>query len=426
MGVEDNLPDRFDIVVVGGGPAGMGAATISASIGLTAALIDDQPNLGGQIYRNIAHSPAELRSALGPTYRAGREQVEQFLKSGVWHIDCASVWDIDSDQRLLISRQGRSFSVQAKKIIVATGAMERPVPIPGWTLPGVFTVGALQTALKGSGTAPQGRLALVGSGPLLLQLLCQYLKLGIRPTAIVSTTPSGSFKDAIAKLPAAIGVPSQLLQGVKLLSALRRSRIPFHRNVRNLGVLGSGFVEGLSFETDLGAVELALDIVALHEDVVPNPQLARLVGAEHKWNAERSCFEPRLDPWGRSSVENVLITGDAGGIEGALAASARGVLAASAAAFDLGHIDRDQRGAFAADAMALRKRHASARPFLDRLFPPPEIDHLLMQINTIICRCENVNAGQINTALADGATGPNQVKAFTRCVWGPAREECVD
>ncbi len=154
--------------------------------------------------------------------------------------------------------------------------------------------------------------------------------------------------------------------------------------------------------------------------MIPNTQISLGLQLAHEWDRAQLCWRPMTTEWGRTSLENVAIAGDGGGIAGAAAAASSGQLAALDAALVLGIIDeaeRDQRG------RAIRRqrdRECALRPFLDVLYRPREA--VLNPADEIIaCRCEEITAGQIRRAVRLGATGPNQIKAFLRCGMGPCQ-----
>ena len=162
---EVSIRSPVDLAIVGAGPAGLAAAVTAATHGLRVAVIDEQPEPGGQIYRGIesvsAQRPAHL-ALLGADYAAGLELVKAFRASGAEYLPQTSVWQIDASRNVFTRSNGRAERIAAKQVLIATGAMERPVPIPGWTLPGVMTCGAAQTLLKSTGAVPDGRFVLAG------------------------------------------------------------------------------------------------------------------------------------------------------------------------------------------------------------------------------------------------------------------------
>jgi NADPH-dependent 2,4-dienoyl-CoA reductase/sulfur reductase-like enzyme len=174
-----------DIIIIGAGPAGMAAALTAAKLGLKAALLDEQPRPGGQIYRNVTQVTPDGVRILGPDYLHGRKLATSLIDAGVDLHFATTVWDIAPDLTVSALSEGRSFRLHAPQLIAATGAMERASPIPGWTLPCVLNAGAAQIALKSGGSIPSGKIVLAGGGPLLLLVACQLLDAGAEIAGIV-------------------------------------------------------------------------------------------------------------------------------------------------------------------------------------------------------------------------------------------------
>ena len=134
-----DLRDEYDVVVVGAGPAGLAAATACARAGLSTVLFDEQASPGGQIYRSITDTPVNNQSLLGPDYWKGARLADAFANSGAQYVSGATVWSLTPEREIGVSVRGGSRLLSARRVISATGALERPFPIPGWTLPGVMT-----------------------------------------------------------------------------------------------------------------------------------------------------------------------------------------------------------------------------------------------------------------------------------------------
>ena len=167
-------------MVVGAGPAGLAAATTTAELGLDVLLADEHPVPGGQIWRRAEDPAVDADAVLGPEYVAGGLKVARFRASGAGYLPGATVWGVEPG-RVLLSTRGEARDLEAGHVILATGAIERPFPVPGWTLPGVMGAGGAQALLKSAGLVPAEPPVLAGTGPLLLLLAWQYLQAGVVP-----------------------------------------------------------------------------------------------------------------------------------------------------------------------------------------------------------------------------------------------------
>jgi octopine oxidase subunit A len=406
---------NFDLAIVGAGPAGMAAAALAGELGLATLVVDEQAGPGGQIYRGIESTPEE--SPLASDYRDGRPLVAGLRHSAVDYRPATTVWHIDPSGELsLIDAAGRSTTVTARRILLACGAIERPVPIPGWTLPGVMTAGAAQILLKTAGLVPEGRTVLAGQGPLLALVARQLARAGAPPVAILETTPRANYIAAARYLPGLWAARHALAEGLRLRLGLRAAAATLLTGVRGLRAVGRRRLEAVAWDGG----EIAADHLLLHEGVIPNTQISLALQAEHHWDEAQLCWRPVVDAWGRSSLPAVSIAGDAAGIAGAAAAALSGRLAALDAADALERIDTSERHRRAAPVLAGLERERAIRPFLDALYR--RSDAMLDPADdVIVCRCEEVTAGQIRRAVRLGASGPNQVKAFVRCGMGPCQ-----
>lgn len=416
MSVDDLRPD-YDLAVIGAGPAGLAAATVAAQAGLATVLFDEQPAPGGQIYRAITSTPLQKRAVLGDDYWAGAGLVEDFRGSGAQYAPGATVWSLSRDREIGVSVAGRARMIAAKRVIIATGALERPFPIPGWTLPGVMTAGAAQTMLKSSGMAAQGRVVLAGCGPLLWLLAWQYLNAGVRIAALLDTTPSANRMAALPHILPFLASP-YLAKGLRLLRAVRRA-VRVINGVVEIKAQGEDRVRGVSYRASGSEERMEpCDVLLLHQGVVPNVNLAMSVGVEHRWDDVQLCWTPMLDDDFATSIDGIAIAGDGAGIAGAGAARERGRIAAFAAVRAL-RPDSVHAGAEVAARQALA-REARGRRFLDVLYRPAS-QFRLPASDTIVCRCEEVTAQQIVDTVGLGCSGPNQMKSFLRSGMGPCQ-----
>lgn len=397
-----------DCVVVGAGPAGMAAATLLAERGVDVVVLDEQAAPGGQIWRGVERAPAGRLAVLGEDYAAGAGVVARFRASGAGYRSGASVWNVTAEREVWAGGE----RLEGRCVLLAVGAMERAVPVPGWTLPGVMGAGGVQILLKSSGLVPQG-LVLVGNGPLLYLLAAQCIAAGAPPAAVVDTARAEDLVPALRLLrPAAW---PYLRKGLMLQGAIRAAGVAWHRGVDLVRLLGCDRVERVRFRSGGREVEIAAGLVGLHEGVIPTQHVARAAGCAHVWDEGQACFRPVLDEWGNSSVDGVLVAGDAGGIGGAAAAVHAGRIAAAEVLRRVGRVDEAERdGLAAADRRGLA-RHLAVRPFLERRYRPSA---LVPADEVVVCRCEEVTAGDLRRAVAQGAQGPNQAKAFTRAGMG--------
>ena len=192
-----------DLIVIGAGPAGMSAARRAAALGLSVLILDEQPAAGGQIYRNVDRASAARNDILGKDYTHGRTLTEGLHHENITHLMGAVVWQIEDGTRVAFTQNGKGALAVGQRILLATGALERPMPLPGWTLPGVMTAGAAQILLKQSGIACQGAV-LVGSGPLLYLIATQMVRAGVPPLALVETQTTGDLTKSMRHLGGAL------------------------------------------------------------------------------------------------------------------------------------------------------------------------------------------------------------------------------
>jgi octopine oxidase subunit A len=403
-----------DLAIIGAGPAGMAAATMATELGLDTMLVDEQDAPGGQIYRGVERAPES--SPLGADYLAGRELAAALRSSTARYRPATTVWHIDPDGTLSLVADGKSETVTARHILLATGAIERPVAIPGWTLPGVMTVGAAQILLKTADLVAEGRAVLAGQGPLLALVALQLARAGAPPIAVLQTTPRRNYGAAARHFGELWAGRRDFAKGLALLFGLSRAGVAVRRGVRRLRAIGRGRLERVAWDGG----EIAADHLFLHEGVIPNTQISLGLQLAHRWYDRQLCWSPVVDDWGRTGLAGIAIAGDGGGIAGATAAALSGRLAALDAATVLGRIDEAGRDRRAVPIRAALARERAIRPFLDTLYRPS--DGVLSPTDEVIaCRCEEVSAGQIRQAVRLGATGPNQAKAFLRCGMGPCQ-----
>lgn len=413
-----------DLAIIGGGPAGLAAAATARAHVLETILFDEQPAPGGQIYRNVegvSRDAPGLLPLLGEDYGRGRALAEAFRGSGAAYAPETSVWEIEPDGTLGVLGPSGAALVRARRILIAAGAMERPMPVPGWTLPGVMTVGAAQSLLKSAGAVPDVPVVMAGSGPLLYLVAHQLIASGAPLRAVLDTTPPGNYRRALAHLPAALRSAGQLLTGRRWMREIRAKGISLVRGARDVRAAGGDRLEAVEFSAGGENRRLDAGLLLLHQGVVPNHHLALSVDCAAGWDDTQFCWRTETDTWGATSVDTIAVAGDCGGIGGALAAEHQGRLAALDAAHRLDALDRPSRDRQAAPGFAAIRRVAGLRRFLDVLFRPAPEYLVPPRDDVVVCRCEEVTAGELRQVVGHGCMGPNQAKAFTRAGMGPCQ-----
>ena len=413
-----------ELAIIGGGPAGIAAATTATSLGVDTLLLDEQSEPGGQIYRGIEavqRTRASDLKILGEEYAEGAALAEAFRASGSGYEPGSMAWQVRGDGAVGVSRGGVSRILWAQQVLLATGAMERPVPIPGWTFPGVMGAGAAQSLLKAPGLVPDGPVAIVGTGPLIYLIAAQFVRAGVPIAAVLVTAPEIGVTDTMRALPGALGAGRTLLKGLSWLNELRASGTRIVYDVTQPVIEGTRYAEAVTYTHGGTLHRAAASLVLLHNGVIPATQLAFGAGCSAVWDAAQHCWQPESDEWGATSEARIAIAGDGAGILGAKAAACRGRLAALDAALRLGKIDAARRDRMAREDRAELARQQTLRGVLDRLFPPALALLAPNAADDIVCRCEEVTVGEIEEAVALGSTEINRVKAFTRCGMGPCQ-----
>lgn len=398
------------IVIVGAGPAGISAARTLLNHGIKPCLVDESLRGGGQIYRR---QPANFQRSAKQLYgfEAGKATaVHRTLDAMAPLIDYRPetlVWNAE-DGRLDMLNNGHAESLEYARIIVATGATDRILPVPGWTLPGVYSLGAAQIALKYQGCAIGERVAFCGSGPLLYLVAYQYAKAGAKVVAVLDSAPLSAQCRA---LPALLGQPATLAKGIYYRAWLTAHGVPVHQGATLQQIDGEQRVRGIRW----GKHVLECDSVAFAHALRSETQLADLLGCEFAWNPLNRAWLPQRDNAGRSSVSSVYLAGDGAGIMGADAAQMAGERAALAVLEDSGIAIDPLRPALLEQQLAgiQRFRHG-----LETAFPFPEQWAAQAPDALILCRCEEVSVGDVRAVVDEGHWEINRVKAHCRVGMG--------
>jgi NADPH-dependent 2,4-dienoyl-CoA reductase/sulfur reductase-like enzyme len=405
------------VAVVGAGPAGVRAVEQLVRAGIQPVWLEESPDGGGRIYqRPPAGFTRDHRAIYGAD--AGRARrlhatLEALKPRTDWRPETL-VWNIRPCERLLDTQDAaqRRKAIAYDALILCTGAMDRILPIPGWTMPGVTTLGGAQIALKAQGVGIGARPVFVGTGPLLVLAALQYAKAGAKPALVLDTTPF------VTKAMAGAGLLWNLptfLRGLRYTAALRLHGVPVAVDATPVAIEGEGRAMALRWR-DSGWREhvTPCDAVAMGWGLKPEAQLADLAGVPFRFDAVGHNWVPERDAAGRTPVAGVYLAGDGAGIAGAEAAELAGARAALALLEDHG-LPADE--ALRAHLDGRLRTEARFRAALERAFPFPSSLAAAVADSTLLCRCEAITAGELRAAARD-APELNRGKALTRVGMG--------
>jgi thioredoxin reductase len=401
-----------DLLVIGGGAGGLAAATLAAEAGLSVTLVDERAKPGGQFFKQPgdAHRFAATIAA-DAQVAEGRKRIERARLAGVEILSGAEAWGAFAPHTVGVTTADQSLLFRPKRLIVATGAYERGLPVPGWTLPGVMTTGAAQTLLKTDGVLPGRRVLVCGNGPLNLQVALELARAGAEIVAIAELAERPGIAQAGALLRMTANAFDLAWQGADMLLELSRHRIPLMHGQGLTRVERSG--EALL--ASLGQRRFEVDAVLMGYGFMPSNELLRALGCRHDFDAVRGHLVTRRNADCETSVAGVHAVGDCCGLGGARAAADEGVIAGAAVARAFGY-SVDQRQV--ATAHANLRRHRAFQAALWQVFAAPRLQAGRADADTIVCRCEEVTLGAVDRALGDGVPAIGEVKRRTRLGMG--------
>ncbi len=379
------MTERYDVLVIGAGPAGLAAAQAAASHGARVGMVDAQPRAGGQVWRHDVRrgAPRAAREAIAATH-------------GVTLLAQHTIVASENGALRTENAQG-SVLLTYGALVLATGARELLLPFPGWTLPGVTGAGGLQALAKQGWPVAGKRVVVAGTGPLLLAAAATLRAHGAKVVGIHEQASAASVRAFASQL---VHWPARALQALSLRAKLAGVPYRFGSIVRRAH--GDDALRMVEIEDANDTACVDCDLLAVGYGLVPNVELAQMLGCALDRTAVHPCVQ--VDELLRTSVSSVLAAGEACGIGGLATARVEGAIA--------GHMAAGRQD----DARALLPARERARRFgklLAEHFAPGARVHALATAQTPVCRCEDVMLGDL-----DGFADARDAKLATRCGMG--------
>lgn len=416
-----------ELLVIGAGAGGLAAASVAAEAGAGVTVVDERTIPGGQFYKQPSPSASLPDSLAGdPQIAAGRSLIDWAERSGASLSLGTVVWGAFASGELAVFDGSCSRIYRPQRTVVATGAYERGLPLPGWTLPGVMTTGAAQVLLRSYGVLAGRRILVAGNGPLNLQVALEMKRAGAESVAVAELARAPGPASLMDSLSMAIAAPRLTLNGIGYLAGLKRAGVPVFfgqglASVEQAGDalrahIGPGDADGIEAQRALD-----VDRVCMGVGFQPNNEILRSLGCRHRFDDARGQLVTERNDDCETTVTGTYAVGDCCGLGGAPAAREEGVIAGCAVARSLDRALPDRIVEQERQARRDLKRHRAFQAALWRMFRAPRYQAELARPDTIICRCENVRLAELEAALADGDPSIGSVKRRTRLGMGPCQ-----
>jgi len=420
-----------DLVIVGGGPAGQAAAAVASNAGLSVLMYDEQAQMGGQILRQ---PPAAMRVAgwlPGRAYRRLKVQLARArdLEGVEWRgrRSVTAVFPREDGEPgyvvLAVPTDGGDHErVVTRRLLVAAGCYDLPFPIPGWTLPGVTSAGALQAFVKSQQLVSSDRLVLAGTHPLQLILADQIQAAGGKVAMVLFAQSFGQMARGVLARPyAALRHVNLLLEAAAAFMRVRKAGTPIRFGWVVSEVEGRSRVEAVRTRTANDQSEFhPCERVALCFGFTPQTDLPRALGASARVAPGAGGWAILADGWGRTDRAHLYVAGETTGVSGALGAMEEGHLAGLAIAIDTGKLAEPHARRLGLSARRRIRRINGFARLIEKVADPTEFLFSLVTRETIVCRCEGVTRAQIEEALSSASPpgSPSAVKLITRAGMG--------
>lgn len=437
--------EKVDIAIIGGGPAGLMASIEAAQAGANIVMIDGREMPGGNYYKKYLYSTGSKDGLIDDQDKkelfemvdgANRLKIRFLNETTVWGVfRDARFYTTDKDQFPTYSVHDPSFtlalqgpnevdSIEARSLIIAPGVYDRIFPFPGWTLPGVMSLGGAQLLLKEQGWVPGKRILVAGTGPLLLAVAADLSKAGADIVALVDTSSLLDGWQSIYHF--LFGNIGKLIQGFKYWQTLRKYKVPLLFRHAVFHVIGEssvqaaivGKVDNVGHPIEGTERTYTVDTVCLGFGFLPLSELALQLGCSVHYDTDLRTFLPNHDERMETSVPYVFVAGDITGLGGKNLARLQGQIAGIAACGKLGFLSNDS---VINRIKMIYPKLKTEMQFRNALWHQYRMRSGLLDLideDTIVCRCEAVHAGIIREAIKEGTIDINGIKRRTRVGMG--------
>lgn len=418
-------PKEPDVLIVGSGFSGIVAANVLADQHLDVLLLDENVHLGGQILRTVPERlGTQAPSVSDDVRRAGFRFIENIKRKKVLIMNRAAALGIYPNRELLVEVEGkRVFVLRPKIVLFATGARERFLPFPGWTLPGIVSTGAVQILMKSSGVLFSREILIGGAGLFLLAVAHDFQKNGGKVLGVLDETPAAG---KLLLLTQVLHHFPKLTQGAGYVARLALAGVPIRYRTRILEARGDSQLREVitsrvdrigRLATEMGKVHRT-DALAVGYGFCPNIELPQLAGCGLEHDEAKGGWVVKVSDQLESTVENVFAAGEITGIAGALKSLNEGNMAAVAILRKLGKISEKEFSSKFGRLERERRHHLQFGRCFNRLYRVPDEAFRQIPPETIVCRCEDVTVGHVRKAIQNGCRTPGAVKKATRLGMG--------